>query len=256
VPTYRLTIAYDGTDFRGYAVQPGVRTVQGELETALGRHTGPVTSHVAGRTDAGVHATGQVVSFTTEAGVDPDLVKRSLNRQLGPEIAVLMLAAAPDDFHARFSATGRSYRYAILNREVPNPFRARTSWHVPDALDVAAMNEAAAGFVGEHDFASFCRKAGEATTVRRVDWATWRAADAIVVFDIAASSFCHQMVRSIVAQCVDVGRGRSRASEVPGVLAAKDRNAARGAAPPHGLTLVAVAYPDEPLPSPASLPIL
>lgn len=256
MPTYRLTIAYDGTDFRGYATQPGVRTVQGELEAALGHHIGPVTSVVAGRTDAGVHATGQVVSFATEVEIDPDLVKRSLNRQLGPEIAVLMFAAAPEDFHARFSATGRSYRYNILNREVPNPFRARTSWHVPDGLDVTAMNEAAAAFVGEHDFASFCRKAGDASTVRRVDWATWRAAEAIVVFDVAASSFCHQMVRSLVAQCVDVGRGRSQAAAVPAVLAARDRNASGGAAPPHGLTLVAVAYPDEPLPSPESLPIV
>jgi tRNA pseudouridine38-40 synthase len=256
VPTYRLTISYDGTDFHGYAVQPNVRTVQGELEKALRHHTGGVETHVAGRTDAGVHAIGQVVSFTTATDLDADRVRRSLNRQLGPEIAVLMAGAAPDDFHARFSATGRSYRYTILNREVPNPFRARTSWHVPDPLDLAAMNAAAAAFVGEHDFASFCRKADDTATVRRVDWAAWRRADTTVVFDVAASSFCHQMVRSLVAQCVDVGRGRVEATSIPAVMAARNRNASRGAAPPHGLSLVAVAYPGEPLPAPESLPVL
>lgn len=255
MPTYRLTIAYDGSSFRGYAVQPNVRTVQGELEAALRHRTGPITTHVAGRTDAGVHATGQVVSFTTSADLDPDKLKQSLNRQLGPEIAVLIASQAPDDFHARFSATGRAYRYTILNRDVPNPFRARTSWHVRHALDVAAMNDASSVFVGQHDFASFCRKAGKATTERRVDWATWRASGTIVVFDVAASSFCHQMVRGLVAQCVDVGRGRRDAAEVAAALAARDRNVARGSAPPHGLALVAVAYPDEPLPSPESLPI-
>ena len=242
MPVYRLLIAYDGTGFHGYARQPKVRTVQGVLETALARLFGDVETVVAGRTDKGVHAAGQVVSFSSDRVVDHDLIGRSLNGQLGPEIAVLDVGHAAETFSARFSATERAYVYRVLNRAAPDPFLASTTWHVDWPLDVDLMNCAGAAFVGEHDFASLCRKAGDRSTVRDVRSAEWLRRGELLEFHVAASSFCHQMVRSMVAVCVDVGRGKIAATEVPGILAAKDRHAARGAAPPHGLTLIRVEY--------------
>ncbi len=240
---YRLDLAYDGTGFHGYARQPGVRTVQGELEAALSHHTGPIETVVAGRTDKGVHAAGQVASFVCTAELDVDRIRRSLNRRLGPEIAVLAMSIAPEGFHARFSATGRSYRYLVLDREAPDPFRNRTAWHYGRELDAEAMDRSARAFVGEHDFASFCRRAGDRSTVRAVRTAAWsRLEPGLVAFEVSASSFCHQMVRSLVAVCAEVGRGRVAVDAVAGILEARDRQAAKGAAPPHGLTLVSVEY--------------
>ncbi len=251
--TVRLDLAYDGTDFHGYARQPGVRTVQGELEDALAPFVSPLETVVAGRTDRGVHADGQVVSFVTPGPVDLDRICRSLNRRLGPEIAVLGAAFVPDGFHARFSATGRAYRYRILDREAPDPFVARTTLHFPTRLDVDAMDRAMGAFVGEHDFASFCRNREGKVTVREVRWAGWRRVGDIVELSIGASSFCHQMVRSIVALSLEVGRGRVAVDDVPAILAARDRARAKGAAPAHGLTLVGVGYPGEELRPPAWL---
>jgi tRNA pseudouridine38-40 synthase len=250
MPTYRLDLAYDGTDFHGYAIQPGVRTVQGELEKALARQVGDVITVVAGRTDRGVHAVGQVVAFSLPDEIDVDAVARSLNRQLGDEIAVLGLGRVEDDFHARFSATAREYRYEILNRSIHDPLRAHTSWHVAEPLDVEAMNEAAAVFVGEHDFASFCRRSDNASMVRNVLWAGFRLRDDVVELSIAANAFCQQMVRAIVAVLVDVGRGRVSASGVKTILEARDRNLGKGVAPPQGLVLARVGYAGEPLESP------
>ena len=242
MPVYRLLIAYDGTGFHGYARQPTVRTVQGELETALARLFGEVETSVAGRTDRGVHATGQVVSFSSDDDVDHGLIVRSLNRQLAPEIAVLDAGEAAPDFSARFSAKEREYVYRILARHVPDPFLASTSWHVQWPLDVDLMNVVAASFVGTQDFASLCRKAPGRSSVRQVRLAEWIHTGDLLEFRVTASSFCHQMVRSMVAICVDVGRGKIDVETVPDMLAARDRSAARGAAPPHGLTLVRVDY--------------
>jgi tRNA pseudouridine38-40 synthase len=246
VTTYRLDLAYDGAGFHGYARQQSVRTVQGELEAALEPFTGPVETFVAGRTDRGVHAAAQVVSFTVAAPIDTSSVARSLNRRLGPEIAVKRLAEAPEGFHARFSAVGRAYEYQVLDSEAPDPFLARVSWHVSQPLDVAAMDAAASHLLGEHDFAAFCRRAGDSTMVRLVRVARWGrrpAGDAdLAVFTIEASSFCHQMVRSIVATCVRVGRGSAPAESMAAVLASGDRALTPGPAPPHGLTLVRVDY--------------
>lgn len=239
---YRLDLSYLGTGFHGYAGQPNVRTVQGELEAALTRVIGPVETFVAGRTDKGVHASGQVVSFKTDFPVDPARLQRSLNTQLAPEVAVLGLAVVPDDFHARFSATGRRYVYQILNREAPDPFLAATSWHYRRSLDVDAMNRAGQALLGDHDFASFCRAAPGKSTIRQLRKIEWTATPPLVTLRIAASAFCHQMVRSIVAASVDVGRGKLPVEALADILAAKDRNAASGAAPPHGLTLVKVEY--------------
>ena len=250
MPTYRLDVAYDGTGFRGYAIQPDQRTVQGELEAALAHHIGPVGTSVAGRTDRGVHAAGQVIGFTHAVEIDTERVLRSLNSQLGEEIAILELRRVDDGFHARFSATGRAYRYQVLNRTVHDPQQARTSWHVAERLDVDAMNEASALLVGTHDFASFCRSAAGAMTTREVKWASWRHRGDLVEFAIAANAFCHQMVRGLVVVLVDVGLRRVSPAEISAMLAAEDRSTGGGAAPPQGLTLMAVGYPAEPLEPP------
>jgi tRNA pseudouridine38-40 synthase len=243
VPNYRLDLSYDGTGFRGFARQRGVRTVQGDVETALERVFGvPVESVCAGRTDAGVHARHQVMSFPVDVEVEGPRIVRSINRMLGPEISATACAVVPDEFHARFSATWRSYRYRVLNAPSPDPLIHRTAWHVADALDLEAMDRAAAGFVGEHDFASFCRRSEGRSTTRRVVEASWSRDSALCVFAIRAGAFCHQMVRSITGFCVDAGRGRVDPDSVGAVLAARHRNAGRPMAPAHGLILWDVGY--------------
>ncbi len=242
MPTYRIDLAYDGTDFHGYGRQNNVRTIQGDLETALFRITGEVKTAVAGRTDGGVHAAGQVVSFSVDAPLDAARLRRSLNAQLGPEIAANAVTEVGDRFHARFSAIERRYRYQISNRPVHDPLSARTSWHVPESLDVGAMDSAVRGFVGVHDFASLCRKAPGRSTVREVLDAAWARRGDKIELSIGATAFCHQMVRSIVTVSVEVGRGRSRPEDVPAILAARSRDMLQGLAPPHGLTLMAVVY--------------
>ncbi len=244
--TYRIDLAYDGTGFHGYSRQETVRTVQGELEAALLPFTGPVATDVAGRTDRGVHAAGQVVSLTTDVEVDTARVVRSLNRRLGPEISVATMVAVPNGFHARFSAVGRAYRYLVIDGDTPDPFLARFSWHLGHRLDVPAMDLGAAALVGEHDFASFCRQAGERSTVRLVRIARWeRCRPDLVAFTIEASSFCHQMVRSVVATCARIGRGAVQAEQMSAILASGDRSRTSGPAPPQGLTLTRVDYPAE-----------
>ena len=244
MPTYRLDIGYDGSGFHGYARNPGVRTVQGDLEAALAKITGAeVKTAVAGRTDAGVHARGQVVSFGVDAELDLDRTVRSLQSMLGQEVAVRSLVEADDGFDARRSAQSRIYRYLIDDSPVPDPLTRVAVWHVAATLDVEAMNTAAAAFVGLHDFASLCRAQEGKTTMRTVLRAEWSRPDSLLVYEVEAKAFCHQMVRSMVEVCVEVGRGRLDAGEVPVILEALDRNAApRGAAPPHGLVLEQVVY--------------
>jgi tRNA pseudouridine38-40 synthase len=242
MPTYRIDLAYDGTDFHGYGRQNNVRTIQGDLEKALFRITGEVKTVVAGRTDGGVHAVGQVVSFSVDAPLDTDRLQRSLNGQLGPEIAANAVTEVGDRFHARFSAVARRYRYRISNRPVQDPLTCRTAWHVPEPLDVDAMDQAVGAFIGVHDFASLCRKAPGRTTVREVLDARWTRTGDLVELSIGAVAFCHQMVRSIVTVSVDVGKGRSRPEDVQAILEAHSRDVVRGLAPPLGLTLMAVTY--------------
>jgi tRNA pseudouridine38-40 synthase len=257
MPTYRIDLAYDGSGFHGYAANPGVRTVQGELERALQAVIGSTpTTVVAGRTDAGVHAWGQVVSFDADADVDIERVTRSLNAMLGPEVVVRGVSSVEDGFDARFEAKSRTYRYFVDDREAPNPLHRHSVWHVEAALDAAEMTAAASAFVGEHDFASFCRAADGKTTIRRVlSAAWWRDSDGLaprdesgggarglLVFEITANAFCHQMVRSLVALSIEIGRGRVPVAAIPQIFEARDRNAARGAAPPQGLVLWKVEY--------------
>jgi tRNA pseudouridine38-40 synthase len=244
MPVVRLTLAYDGSGFHGYARQPGVRTVQGELEAALARILGTeVTTVAAGRTDTGVHARAQVVSLPAEDLPALDRLERSLNGLLGPEIVVDEAAVAPDGFDARRSALFRVYRYQVLNRPAPDPLQRFTTWHIAEYLDLDAMNLAASEMIGTHDFASFCRKAGgDSTTVRTVVEAGWSREGEMVFFTVKAHAFCHQMVRSLVGFQVDVGRGRRQPGEMKSVLEAKDRAAAGPVAPPHGLILWEVGY--------------
>jgi tRNA pseudouridine38-40 synthase len=247
----RLLVAYDGTGFSGFAPNPGVKTVGGTLRASLERilrHQVPLTC--AGRTDAGVHAWGQVVTFDT-SGDDLDLPRlmRSLNLMCAPSIVVREATVVDDAFDARRSATARRYRYTVLNTPTANPLLAERVWHVPDPLDLAALRLGCDPLIGTHDFSSFCRKpkvpvgTEPPSMVREVRDARWHdLGDGLLRFDIEASSFCQQMVRAIVGTLVDVGLGKRTAGDVRGILDARQRAAASGVAPPHGLVLWEVCY--------------
>ncbi|HZP31186.1 MAG TPA: tRNA pseudouridine(38-40) synthase TruA [Acidimicrobiia bacterium] len=251
-PVIRLVVAYDGTEFHGFAAQPEQRTVTGVLveaiEQALRRPVEQFTG--AGRTDAGVHAWGQVVTFRVGSGpgqpVDPERLRQSVNRRLGPEVVVRSAALAPPGFDARRSACWRHYRYTIVNRPEPDPFLARYSWWVAEPLDLSTLRLGADPFVGEHDFAAFCRKGtAGSTTVRRVLASHWTdGGGGVLRYDIRASAFCWQMVRSIVGLLVEVGSGRRRPGDILAVIRSRDRANATRLAPPQGLCLRAVGYED------------
>lgn len=244
MPVVRLTLAYDGTGFRGWARQTGQRTVEGVLEDALSRFlASPPQLSVAGRTDAGVHARGQVASFASEDALDLVRLQRSLNSLLAPEIVVLDIRSVADGFDARFSATAREYRYRIDVGPWPDPFDARFVWHRPGQVSLPAMRSAARHLVGEHDFSAFCRNAsGGSGNVRRLERLTIsRSVDRVEVA-ARANAFAHQMVRSIVGTLLAVGDGSRAADGVPAVLASKDRSRAAQIAPAHGLMLERVLY--------------
>jgi tRNA pseudouridine38-40 synthase len=238
----RLDLAYDGTGFRGFAKQPGVRTIQGTLEESLGRILGAVPKlSVGGRTDAGVHAEGQVVSFGGDA--EPERLQRSLNRMLAPEVVVRRARRVPAGFDARHSATAREYRYRIRTSEVPDPFTARYEWHRPGRYRLAAMRRGARLLVGEHDFASFCRPPQDGSSTRRnLRRLSVRREGQLLEVRAEADSFLHQMVRSLVGTLVDVGEGRIEADAIPRILKARSRQAAGSVAPADGLVLVAIRY--------------
>ena len=241
---YRLDIAYDGSGFKGYARQQAMRTVQGELESALTTYLKtPIATSVAGRTDAGVHARGQVVSFEHEGGIDLARLPRAINGIIGPEVSVLDASRVENGFNARFSATWRRYRYRIDTRLSPDPLTRQTVWHAGRDLDVEAMTAAAAAFVGEHDFSSFCRSIDGKSNVRDVTEVSLSESDGIVDIWVQANAFCQQMVRSIVGYLYDVGRGFSDGGLANEVIAARDRAAVSTVAPPHGLILWEVGYP-------------
>jgi tRNA pseudouridine38-40 synthase len=255
----RLLVAYDGRGFHGFAANVGVRTVMGDLAAAIATIVRqPVELTGAGRTDAGVHAWGQVVSGDVPGDVDLDDLVRRLNKLCAPRIAVRSASWAAADFDARFSALWRHYRYEVWNAPTPHPLLVGTAWWVKTPLDLAAMQSGADAIVGEHDFASFCRRPAVGTDrpppslVRNVVAARWtdrtdpddgRDDARRLRFEIRANAFCHQMVRSIVGTLVDVGTGRRRADEVAVILAARHRAAAGQVAPPDGLTLWEVGYP-------------
>ncbi len=247
----RMTVAYHGAGFSGFAINPGVRTVGGVLVKALEQILSqPVVLAVAGRTDAGVHAWGQVISFDTDhPRLDLVRLSRSLNKMCAPAIAVRDAAIVSQDFDARHSAVARRYRYTIMNRPEPDPFLADRAWRIEAPLDLAALRLGCDPLIGMHDFSAFCRcpkvgaDAEEPTMVRRVVSARWHELeDGLLRFDIEASAFCQQMVRSIVGTLVDMGLGKKRAGEMRGILNSQDRVHAGQIAPPHGLVLWEVLY--------------
>jgi tRNA pseudouridine38-40 synthase len=277
---WRLLVAYDGAAFRGFAVQPEVPTVAGALRQALertARLSEPPPLTCAGRTDAGVHARGQVVHVDLPPiPYDGAGLARAINRQLAPEIVVRRAEEVGREFDARRSATGRTYRYLVWNAPEPDPLLAPIAWHVSDALDLVAMRTASDVLLGRHDFRSFCRRPpgtdASEPIVRRVTRAAWsidagpEALDAdgvmptnpgpgpgsearLLRFEISASSFCHQMVRSLVAALVDVGRGKGNAAALLERLRAASRQSMPEPAPAAGLCLVSVDYSGERVPT-------
>lgn len=242
-----LLVAYDGTGFHGFARQPRHRTVQGELQRFLSQMLrAEIVTVGAGRTDAGVHAAGQVVSFEAPGGTDPGWLQARLNRRLAPEVSVRAAAAVPDSFDARRSATRRAYEYHLYRSPTPDPFLDRFALHRPGRLDLAAIRSAGRALVGEHDFSAFCRR-GDASMVRRVRSVTIgpRGAGRLAI-RVVADSFCHQMVRSVVGILLEVGEGRRPPEDVARALASRDRARAGPVAPARGLVLVEVGYPRSP----------
>jgi len=239
----RVGLAYVGTGFRGWARNAGQRTVEGVVSDALGRVLGRLPKiSVAGRTDAGVHARGQVASFVAEDDVDLGRLQRSVNGMLAPEIVAWEVRRAAEGFDARFSATAREYRYRIGTGAWPDPFEARFVWHRPGALAVPSMREAARPLLGEHDFASFCRRPQSGGTVRRLERLSIARAGDRVEISARANAFLHQMVRTLVGTLLAVGDGRVETGRVREILAARDRGRTPQMAPAHGLTLERVIY--------------
>lgn len=249
----RLLVAYHGGGFHGIALQSRHRTVGGVLlaavTTVLQLETRP-TLVVAGRTDTGVHGWGQVLHLDVVLRKRLDLVKfkRSLNQMLSPEVVVRIVEVAPEGFHARYSATHRRYRYEVVNRPELDPFRVGLAWHVATPLDLTVMTLACDPLLGTHDFSSFCRvPKGEpnASMIRSLTESKWIAlGDGLLRFEIEASSFCQQMVRSIVGLMIEVGMGKRTAGEVLDMLRSKDRSTGSPLAPAAGLYLWEVGYPD------------
>jgi tRNA pseudouridine38-40 synthase len=242
--TLRVVVAYDGTDFSGWQRQPGMRTVQGCLEDAIRELLGEeVFVRGAGRTDAGVHADGQVASFVLRSRIPTHGFLRGLNSILPADVALQEVHEAPADFDARFSARGKVYRYTVWNHVVRSPRHARATWHVRRPLDMAAVRAAAALLVGEHDFRAFraadCERRTTRRIIRRLDV---DRQGALLTFDIEATAFLKNMVRIVVGTLVDVGRGQIPPEAVSRMLETGDRAEGGMTAPPQGLTLLRVLY--------------
>jgi tRNA pseudouridine38-40 synthase len=233
-----MTLEYDGTPFHGWAAQPGLPTVEKALRQALAETFASVENlAVAGRTDTGVHALGQVVSVDVEGGPPPERAAAALNPRLPDEITVLSAAEAPPGFHARHSARGRSYRYRIFTRSTASPFELRRSWWLPRPLDEDGLAAAAAALLGEHDFRAFTPSQTQHTVfVRVVERAEWIRRGDHLDFEISADSYLRHMVRGLVGTMVEA------AGTIPELLDGRERSAAGATAPPWGLYLVAVSY--------------
>jgi len=246
----KLILAYDGAEFSGWQVQPDTTTVQGTLASAIGRLTGEkVLPQGSGRTDAGVHALAQVVTFVTESSVPTQNFVKALNDILPAAIRVLEVAESPPEFHARHSAHAKIYRYRIYRSAICPPFLARYVWHYPYPLDEGAMARAAEFVIGEKDFTSFAAvdpergKDGETVSnVRTIFRSDWSRDGEELVYVVRGSGFLHHMVRNLVGTFILVGRGTLQVEDVTRILVAKDRSAAGATAPPSGLYLVNVEY--------------
>ncbi len=269
IQTWKLTLAYDGSDFQGWQVQPGLPTIQGELQAALGRITGETPlPQGSGRTDAGVHAMAQVASFALRAPIPPENLHRALNRTLPPSIRISEARTVRSTFHARHSAIAKTYEYRIFREDLCPPFLARYVYACPWALDLDKLQACARLFEGEHDFQSFAAsdpdlsqrepsldvaelepRAPLHSTVRTIYFSSWEQrqteAGELVVYRVRGNGFLHHMVRNLAGTMIDVGRGQLTLEEIPGILAARSRSAAGPTAPARGLFLHSVEYPSE-----------
>ncbi len=276
--TWKLTLAYDGTKFRGWQVQPGERTIQGEVQAALGRICGEMPlPQGSGRTDAGVHALGQVASFALTAPIPPENLQRALNRTLPPSIRILEARIVPGTFHARHSAVAKTYEYRVYRGAICPPFLAPYVYACSWPMDIEALQRSAQIFEGTHDFLSFAAtdpdQAGREldedaepderplprpgfqmeppmpATVKTIFSSAWEARPipegGLLVYRVRGSGFLHHMVRNLVGTMLDVGRGRLKVDEIPGILAARNRAAAGPTAPARGLFLCSVEYGEE-----------
>jgi len=245
MPRYRMTIEYDGGPYVGFQAQANGPSVQAALEAAILAFCGQTLRvHAAGRTDTGVHATGQVIHVDLEKAWPAETVMNALNAHLRPApVVVLDAEAVEDDWHARFSATGRAYRYRILNRAAPPALEQGRVWHVKKPLDAAAMHAAAQALVGQHDFTTFRDVACQAKSpVKTLDLVAVTRSGEEVALDFAARSFLHRQVRSMVGSIAEVGLGRWTADDLKAALAAADRTACGPVAPSEGLYLTRVTY--------------
>ena len=251
MPSFRITLAYDGTDYVGWQRQANGVSIQGLIEDALRDLDGrEVTVIGAGRTDAGVHALGQVAAFTIARDLAPDALVRALNAHLPHAVRVIAAEDAPPAFHPRFGARTKTYRYRLWHADVLCPFERRHAWHLTGPLDVEAMQAAARLLEGRHDFAAFQATGSSVTTTERevissqIQSARGTEPSALIVYEVTGSGFLRHMVRIIVGSLVEVGRGRRPGDWIASAIASRDRAAAGPTAPPHGLFLVRVDYGD------------
>jgi tRNA pseudouridine38-40 synthase len=248
---WKLVLCYDGTDFHGWQVQPGLMTVQGALRDAVARVTGEdVLPQGSGRTDTGVHALGQVASFALAAPIPEANLMRALNRTLPAAIRVLSAQRMPDDFHARHSARAKTYEYRISREEICPPFQARYVYALNHPLRIEAMQQAAARVCGEHDFTSFAANDPESnsvgvTSVRHLHSSQWTLSGHLLVYRVRGNGFLHHMVRNLVGTFLEVGRGNLEEGAISTILAARGREHAGPTAPARGLFLVDVEYPED-----------
>jgi len=247
VQRLRLDLAYDGTHFHGWAAQPGLRTVQGEIESAIAtvlRLAQPPRLTVAGRTDTGVHARGQVAHVDLDRA-NAAALERRLQRILPADISLRAVTVAPDGFDARFSALERRYIYRLVDQPGEDPLVRGHTVLWPKRLDVDAMNAAADHLTGEHDFAAFCRKREGATTIRTLLELRSRRRDDLIETTVRADAFCHSMVRALMGALVAVGEGRHEPGWAGDVLGAQSRDSRVKVMPAHGLVLEEVIYPSD-----------
>jgi tRNA pseudouridine38-40 synthase len=247
---FKLVMSYDGTDFSGWQVQPEAATIQGTLAKAIGRVTGEnVLPQGSGRTDAGVHALGQVASFSLASPIPARNLLVALNDVLPASIRVLDVREVPAEFHARKSARAKTYRYRIFREDICPPCLARYAWHYPYPLDEAAMQDAAKWVIGEHDFTSFAavdpergREDAEVSCVRTIFSSTWERTADELAYTVRGNGFLHHMVRNLVGTFILIGKGTLKAQDLPRILESRNRAAGGATAPARGLHLVSVEY--------------
>jgi tRNA pseudouridine38-40 synthase len=244
VTNFKAVIQYDGTNYSGWQIQPNRVTIQGTLQQTLHKITEEkVTIHASGRTDAGVHALGQVASFKLEKVMKAPLLQSALNSLLPQDIRIIHLDKAPDEFNARYNANSKEYQYQIFAGKVLSPFLYKYFYHFPVELDIAEMKKAAQKFIGEHDFSAF--KSAESSCknyVRKVFQSDIVSNEDIIYYIVVANGFMHYMVRTMVGTLIEVGRGKIAAEQIEKIITSKNRAKAGATAPPQGLFLIKVNY--------------